>query len=173
MQNFPSCTEMTPRALLNLLTWLKIPFLQSSGQIPLNPSRSCSPTAQAGSEMRFHRQDSFHRKGTEPWPSSPLCHTNKPGKDFFVVVAEGWFRAQGLCTTEAENKSFVFAEQPDVPGEMMAPKILTHGLERAFLFLFPALQNSSYQLCYPVLAESSVLGKEMMWGAIGLEEQRT
>lgn len=41
---------------------------------------------------------------------------------FVVVVAEGWFRAQGLCTTEAESRSLVFAEQPDVPGETTAPK---------------------------------------------------
>lgn len=52
-------------------------------------------------------------------------------------------------------------------------KILTCGLQRALLFIFPALQNSSYQLCYPVRAESSVLWKEMMRGATRLGEQRT
>lgn len=82
---------MVPCALLNL-TWLHSPFLQSSGQIPLHPSQSCSPLAQPDSEMQFHRQDSSHGKGMEPWPSSPLCNTNK--RIFVIVVAEDWFRVQ-------------------------------------------------------------------------------
>lgn len=143
MQNLPSCIETIPCALLNLLTWLKGPILQSSGQIPLNPSQSCSPTAQPDFEMQFHRQNSSRRNGTEPWPSSPLCSTNKKG---FLLLQRVGLELLSLCATEAESKSLIFAKWPDVPGETMAPKEPPRALERTFLFIFPALQNNSYQL---------------------------
>lgn len=58
--------------------------------------------------------------GLRPGPA--LLFAVQIKREFYFVVAEGWFTTQRLCTTEAESKSLVFAKQPDVPGETMAPK---------------------------------------------------
>lgn len=159
LQNLP-CTERIPHVLLTLLPWLKIPFLQSSGQVPLTPSQSCYPPAQP--DLKCNCTDRTHPTELGLSPGPALLFATQIKRDIFLFLLQrvGLELRVFAPQRQKSKASYLQSGQMYQGREWLQNNLHVAWRERFYL---PSFAEQLLPLCSPVLAESSGLWKEFMW----------